>query len=395
MSKRRLSTKNMVWTLNAPKGLGEAAQLSWITAEASQIDKRFKDSDAVFLAYQMERVENSHLQGILQWTKRTGMRAARKVLGKSAAIMPMNGTPKQALAYCQKEESRIDGTAPIQNGEFQDHVAKSKAAGREAGGSHWALIREAIKAGATKEELRNDDRFVGHIYRYEKAIDNHIRDVKLAARRPEDIPENPDWRAFQKQILAWDGHLRRKLLWIVDPKGNQGKTFVGKHQALYKGALLMDMGKLGDMRHIYSKHLSQLVYIDIPRTSALRVQYGFIENLMDGKMTSGKYDGDAFLFKKPRVVVTSNDLPELMRDGLPTMSPDRWEIWHLKDGQITDVTEKHLRPVRQWIKTRDLEAETGELQTPGFCGLSGAFDPSLPALRNDAPYGGAFGRGNC
>ena len=387
MSKRRLSAKNMVWTLNAPSGLGEDAQLSWITAEASQIDKRFRDSPAVFLAYQMERVDNTHLQGMLQWTKRAGMRAARKILGKSAAIFPMNGTPKQALAYCQKDDSRIDGTAPIRCGEFQDHVAVSKA----GGGKHWLEIREAIKAGATLEDIRNDDRFVGHAFRYDKAIERFVNHIKLQARQPSAalLPENPEWRPFQKQVLAWSSERNRKLLWIVGAKGDQGKSFIGKHQMRWKDALMMDMGKLNDMRHIYSKHLSPNLYVDIPRTSTLRVQYGFFENLLDGKLTSGKYDGNVYQFDPPRIVVTANDLPEFIREGVPTMSPDRWVIWHLKDSVITDVTEKHLAPVRQWVKAKEAEIESGE--KPNYCGLSGAFDSRLPVLgRTD--YSGAFGR---
>lgn len=160
----------------------------------------------------------------------------------------------------------------------------------------------------------------------------------------------------------------------------------------FAGALMMDMGKLSDMRHIYSKHLSKDLYIDIPRTSTLRVQYGFFENLLDGKLTSGKYDGNVFQFDPPKIVVTANDLPEFIRDGIPTMSPDRWVIWHLKDGQVTDVTEKHLEPVRKWIEQKQKSIDDGNRQ-PGYCGLSGAFDPSLPVLGGGyGGYGGAFGK---
>lgn len=238
--------------------------------------------------------------------------------------------------------------------------------------------------------MRQNDAFVGHIYRYEKAIENHIKEVKLLARKPKDIPENPEWRPFQKQIKEWDGRKQRKFLWVVDPTGNHGKTFLAKHEMLYNGALLMDMGKLGDMRHIYAKNLSKSVYIDIPRTSALRVQYGFIESLMNGALTSGKYDGNAILFEKPRVVVTSNNLPELMKDGMPTMSPDRWCIWHLKDGKITDVTEKHTKPVHRWIEISNKQVEDGISESKDYCGLSGAFDPRLPTLGTSSI--GAFGQ---
>lgn len=158
MSKRtggkRLQARNMVWTLNAPKNLSEEAQLSWLTACATQIDKAFKENEmATFLAYQMERVENSHIQGMIQWSKRTGMRAAKQILGKTAHIEKMRGTPTQALRYVQKAESRIPGTAQIETGEFKDHIAisrKAGAAGGKHGGDHWTAIREAIEAGATK-----------------------------------------------------------------------------------------------------------------------------------------------------------------------------------------------------------------------------------------------------
>lgn len=180
---KRLRSKNMVWTLNAPASISEEAQRSWIESEAVRIDRAFKGTDtALFIAYQMERVSNSHLQGMIQWSKRTSLKQAKALLGPTTHIEKMSGTPQQALAYCQKEDTRIEGTIPVQNGEFQDFIAVKKAAGHlggSSGGSHWLAIREAIKGGATLEDIRDDDRFVGHAFRYDKAIERFVTHVKL------------------------------------------------------------------------------------------------------------------------------------------------------------------------------------------------------------------------
>jgi hypothetical protein len=95
----RMSSRSYVWTLNMPKD----AEAGWMEDAQKSIREAgvaaHEAKTLVYIGFQWERVENDHLQGVVQFAKRTGLRALKKLLGKTVHVEPMRGTIQQAVDY--------------------------------------------------------------------------------------------------------------------------------------------------------------------------------------------------------------------------------------------------------------------------------------------------------
>jgi hypothetical protein len=140
--------------------------------------------------------------------------------------------------------------------------------------------------------------------------------------------EGVTWKPWQQEIV--DLYVTqpdpRKIYWITDIIGNNGKTFltrwmVAKHQ------VLLASGKKQDVFHQVAKRLEneddqkpfRMVILDIPRHQQDFTNYGLLEELKNGMVMSGKYEGGTFVFPSPHVVVMSNSEPDFSK-----FSADRW-----------------------------------------------------------------------
>ncbi len=65
--------------------------------------------------------------------------------------------------------------------------------------------------------------------------------------------------------------------------------------------------------------------LDLPRHNVDYVNYGLLEQLKNGCMFSGKYEGGQFVFPIPHVVVFANQAPDMSKFSL-----DRWLIKSLE-----------------------------------------------------------------
>lgn len=123
----------------------------------------------------------------------------------------------------------------------------------------------------------------------------------------------------KRSLRAWQVKLKqrleapsddRKILWVFDPDGGAGKTqfcdYI-EHVAKMECQVLQPM-KGADLAHLLIPNLP-IYFFDIPRVSGEHVPWGLIENLKNGRVISGKYQGVNKFFKPPHVVVLSNDMP--------------------------------------------------------------------------------------
>lgn len=65
----------------------------------------------------------------------------------------------------------------------------------------------------------------------------------------------------------------------------------------------------------------EIVLLDIPRYNKEFTNYGVLEELKNGMIYSGKYEGGLCVFRSPHVIVFSNSKPDKN-----IMSKDRWNI---------------------------------------------------------------------
>lgn len=115
---------------------------------------------------------------------------------------------------------------------------------------------------------------------------------------------------------------KRTINWFWEPDGNVGKTALCKYLVTKHNALMLN-GKSSDMFHMISKfpNKRKIILIDVPRKQQDFVNYGAIEQIKNGLIFSGKYEGTQIVFNCPHVFVFNNQLPDF-----PSLSIDRWNV---------------------------------------------------------------------
>lgn len=146
----------------------------------------------------------------------------------------------------------------------------------------------------------------------------------------EDEYPNITWKPWQKEIieLLEKRPDRRKIYWYWDRTGNIGKSYLCKYLALTKDVIICE-GKKADIFNqvktcIDEKRTPKIILCDVPRTAQEYLNYGAIEQLKNGMMYSGKYEGGQCIFKIPHVIAFANAPPDESK-----MSMDRWNIVNL------------------------------------------------------------------
>lgn len=121
----------------------------------------------------------------------------------------------------------------------------------------------------------------------------------------------------------------RKITWIVDTEGNQGKTSFCKHVCMNKKGSLYCGGKAADIKYAVSQMVEKgnspkICLFDFPRTMENFVSYQAIEEVKNGIFFSGKYEAGMVMFNTPHVICFSNFEPDSRM-----LSKDRWNIIRL------------------------------------------------------------------
>nr|QXP07728.1 MAG: replication associated protein [Arizlama virus] len=116
-----MSYRNWVFTLNADEDAGE--QIEWTNEGIPcPLGSWLDSSDITYLVCQVEQVGHVHIQGYVEFKKAQRLAACKKV-NAQAHWEPRRGSQKQAIAYCQKEESRVNG--PWELGEMKKQGSRA------------------------------------------------------------------------------------------------------------------------------------------------------------------------------------------------------------------------------------------------------------------------------
>jgi hypothetical protein len=118
----------------------------------------------------------------------------------------------------------------------------------------------------------------------------------------------------------------RKIQWIWSQAGETGKSTMATYLGVKYGATVLELSKNHDLKHILAKTISSIVIFDLTRTTedCLKGLYSLAEQLKNGRITSGKYDGTVCYFKKPHVIFFANFPPDMS-----AWSSDRYLIWEI------------------------------------------------------------------
>lgn len=175
---------------------------------------------------------------------------------------------------------------------------------------HWEATKcvKASLAYCTKAETST-----GRIWHYGIEVPQEI------------VVEQPrGWQLEVMNIIAQEPD-RRTIHWFWDRHGNVGKTSLCKYLVVKHNALMLT-GKSSDMYNMLAKFPSKrkIILVDVPRSSQDFINYGAIEQIKNGLVFSGKYEGAQVVFNSPHVFVFANQEPDINM-----MSRDRWNIVHI------------------------------------------------------------------
>lgn len=178
-------------------------------------------------------------------------------------------SPKDAIAYCSKEDTRAADTQPY---------------------TFNVCIPKPLKC-LSKEQL----------YPWQAEI------VTLCEQEPND----------------------RTIYWYWDKIGNIGKSQLVRYLCVHHKALMVS-GKGADMKYLCVKYnekhgvFPSVLIFDIPRSAANYVSYTGMEEIKNGCFASTKYECDMVVMNPPHMICFANFEPEY-----ETMSQDRWVVTHL------------------------------------------------------------------
>jgi hypothetical protein len=143
-----------------------------------------------------------------------------------------------------------------------------------------------------------------------------------------------------RRILMEKGSLDpdvRRVTWIYDLEGGKGKSELASYmEADYAendiNCVVMTLNNKNttDWEFMTTRGNPKVVIINIPRCiEGDKIPYYIIENLLDGRVQSSKYQGSETI-DKVTVLVLANMLPDLS-----TMTKNRWDIIDLSKPFVT------------------------------------------------------------
>lgn len=143
---------------------------------------------------------------------------------------------------------------------------------------------------------------------------------------------NTEWRPWQKKVMeiVENNNNDRKINWIYDPVGNNGKSYLRRYLCLTNEAILADGKKDNIFNAFKVKCIDEdkrvnLCVMDIPRQNERFVNYGTIEAIVDRHLYSGKYEGGEIFLPKMNIIIFSNFYPDT-----ESMTEDRWNIINIE-----------------------------------------------------------------
>lgn len=179
------------------------------------------------------------------------------------------GTDAQAVAYCQKEDTRLTGGLSFQSG-------------------YARPLRKMLLADMRAQQIVVIDHF---------------------------------W-----QICHW---ACRKIWWFWEPDGSWGKTQMSKYFLDNRKCTVVS-GKNNDCIYAVAEYIEEngegpeIIIFDVPRANCGTISYQAAEKLKDGLAFSSKYKSLILRFNTPHVLIFANEPPETNR-----FSADRWNIVQL------------------------------------------------------------------
>lgn len=221
---------------------------------------------------------------------------------------------RQSFKYCSKEDHKCDFAA-IDADYLHMHTQSYLASQRYSTLSNTSYPYCRMQ-GANRREF--EQRF-----REWKAVQQ--------VERGEEENKNVRLRTWQKAALnLLDVQDDRQVLWIHDPTGNSGKSFLASYLLRTGRSFVVEGGATRDLAFAYAEQ-PQVVF-DFCRSQKEFVNYHIIEAFKNRRLFSSKYESSLRIFDSCKVVCFANFLPEFSK-----LSLDRWMCLELTNEKFSIV----------------------------------------------------------
>lgn len=146
---------------------------------------------------------------------------------------------------------------------------------------------------------------------------------------PKIISELRPWQQKYADILETEPE-PRKVYWIYDENGNNGKSEFCRYMLRNNKAMWIRTAKASDIKMLLLEHKQcrDLIF-DLPRDDN-KISYALLEELKDGLIFSGKYEGGIKEISIPHIIVMSNQRPWYHK-----LSIDRLDVYDLNQPDFT------------------------------------------------------------
>lgn len=141
----------------------------------------------------------------------------------------------------------------------------------------------------------------------------------------------------------------RKVTWIYDDVGKNGKTVLADKLVLCRGAVKFTNAASKDIICAYNGE--PIILFDLERTQEDKINYQVMESVLDPILFSPKYTSEIkYRASGAILLVFANFLPKLN-----ALSMDRWRILKLDDNKIIEVSLSEVNNLRIPINGRGIE----------------------------------------
>lgn len=306
------------FTINNPEGPEWDGQ-SALAFDPFELFNRAEAGGAKYVIYSYEiGLEGTpHCQGWVQLKSPQRMAYIHKWGGNwaHAALRVQARSDEANVKYCSKEDDETFVCGPWEFGERMEQGQRSDL----------KMAMDTLKETRSLKRVAEDhpETYV----RYGKGIKDWLAVTHVNYFKPP--PEV--WYKWQQDIIdIANGPVHdRKVYWIYDHQGNNGKSELSHYMESQMGALVLMGGRHDRLQEAYQGQ--PIIVFDFPRSSVEcdkdekdqkdYTPYYCIEAFKNGRQHSGFYGVAPKRFKPPHVFVFANYLPDKSK-----LSMDRWEI---------------------------------------------------------------------
>lgn len=233
-----------------------------------------------------------------------------------------------AHQYIVGEEVGEQGTPHLQGYVYVENKMSLKQMKAKIPRAHFEVAKDTPKQN--RAYCSKDGKFIEHWNPEKESPEQKLKKRKEHALKRY---ENIEWKPWQADVLEKLSQPAddRTVYWVYDAKGGNGKSFLCKYLYLTRNVIIADGKKDNIFNQMNIKVNEQglepeIVMLDIPRCGQAYMNYGVIEQIKNGLIYSGKYEGGDVIFDAPHIIIFANFEPDYAQ-----FTSDRWNVINLDE----------------------------------------------------------------